>query len=69
MTQRWCPPALLARLLERHDPGRILFGTDAPWSDQAESLAAFLALPLDADLKRRILWDNALAFLGEAEAG
>jgi len=69
MTQRWCPPDLLARLFEGHGPGRILFGTDAPWSDQAESLAAFLALPLDADRKRRILWDNALAFLGEAPVG
>ncbi|MBL7139836.1 MAG: amidohydrolase family protein [Planctomycetes bacterium] len=68
MTLPWCPPALLERLFERHDPGRLLFGTDAPWADQAESLAAFLALPLAPDLKRRILWENALAFLGEAPA-
>jgi len=69
MTLGVCPPALLERLLARHADEFLLFGTDAPWADQAETLEAFLALPLAADLKRRILWENALQFLAEAPAG
>lgn len=38
---------------------RILFGTDSPWGDQAESLAAFRALPLTEAEKEQILGKNA----------
>jgi predicted TIM-barrel fold metal-dependent hydrolase len=33
-----CPPQTLAALRERHSPERVLFGTDSPWRDQAETL-------------------------------
>jgi len=69
MTLGRCPPALLERLFARHDDAYLLFGTDAPWADQAQSLEAFRALSLPADLKRRILWDNALRFIGEPAGG
>ena len=63
-----CRPALVERILERHDPARLLFGTDSPWDDQAKALREFLALDIGDDLKRRMLWENALGFLGEAAA-
>jgi hypothetical protein len=63
-----CPPDILERILRKHPPEYLLFGTDAPWTDQAEELERFLALPLPDDLKRRILWDNALRFLDLSEA-
>lgn len=59
-----CPPDLVLEILTRHPPRYLLFGTDAPWTDQATELAKFRALPLPDDLKRRILWENALGFLG-----
>ena len=59
-----CPPDLLARILAKHPPEFLLFGTDAPWTDQAEEVAKFSALPLAEDLKRRMLWANALRFVG-----
>jgi predicted TIM-barrel fold metal-dependent hydrolase len=61
-----CPPDVLERIFAKHRPEFLLFGTDAPWRDQKEDLARFMALPLSDDLKRRILWDNALRFVGMA---
>jgi hypothetical protein len=59
-----CPPGLLERILAKHPPEFLLFGTDAPWTDQKEELAKFMALPIAEDLWRRMLWDNALRFVG-----
>jgi uncharacterized protein len=58
-------PDLLEKILAKHPPELLLFGTDAPWTDQKEELAKFLALPLSGDVKRRALWDNALRLVGE----
>jgi len=60
-----CPADLLARIFERHPQDHLLFGTDAPWTDQTEEVGKFLALPISEGLKRRMLWGNALAYLGE----
>ena len=65
---RRCPPPILERILQKHPPEYLLFGTDAPWTDQKEELEMFLALPFPDDLKRHILWDNALRFLDLSEA-
>jgi uncharacterized protein len=59
-------PDLLARILEKHPPRFLLFGTDAPWADPAEELAKFRALPLAPDSIGRCLWENALRLIGEA---
>jgi uncharacterized protein len=59
-----CPPRLLERILAKHPPEFLLFGTDAPWTDQTEERAKFMALPIAEDLRRRMLWDNALRFAG-----
>lgn len=58
-------PDLLAAILRKHPHERLLFGTDAPWTDQKEELAKFVALPLPAAEIRRCLWANALCFIGE----
>jgi predicted TIM-barrel fold metal-dependent hydrolase len=61
-----CPQEKLLKIIERHPPQYLLFGTDAPWADQAAELAAFRALPISDALKRLALWDNALRFIGES---
>ena len=47
------------RMVRRHGAARVLFATDAPWQDQAATLAAFRRLPLTPDEQRAILWENA----------
>lgn len=51
------------RMLLAHPPDCLLFGTDSPWSDQAESVARLKALGLGEELERRILGENARALL------
>ncbi|MBQ8618303.1 MAG: amidohydrolase family protein [Clostridia bacterium] len=43
---------------------RVLFGSDSPWSDQGESVAAIRALPLTMQEKENILGMNAARLLG-----
>jgi len=61
-----CPQDLVLRILSKHSPEHLLFGTDAPWTVQEDEVRKFLALPIPAALKRRILWDNAHRFVGIA---
>jgi predicted TIM-barrel fold metal-dependent hydrolase len=53
-------PATRARILAGHSRERIVFGSDSPWQDQGDAVAAVLRLPIDADYKDRILGGNAL---------
>ena len=53
----------LVELIRRHGSRRVLFGTDAPWTDQSQELVAFRQLPLTADEQSRILWENAAGLL------
>jgi len=59
-----CPDDLLLRIIERHRPTHLLFGTDSPWADPSSDLAAFLRLPIPDDVRQLALWDNAHRFLG-----
>ena len=43
--------------------GKVLFGTDSPWSDQTGSLSWLSSLPLTGDEKQAILSENAKALL------
>jgi predicted TIM-barrel fold metal-dependent hydrolase len=45
-TPYWCPADVMATIIARHSPHRILFGTDSPWTDQVTELAEFRKLPL-----------------------
>jgi len=64
----WCPPDVLETILARHDPHRILFGTDAPWTDQTEELARFRRLPLSAEALALALSTNAADLLATTAA-
>ncbi len=52
------------RMLEAHDPGHILFGSDFPWFTPKESFEYLTSLGLNADLMDRITSKNALKLLG-----
>jgi len=53
----------LVELIQRHGTRRVLFGTDAPWTDQSLELAVFRQLPLTENEQRQILWENAAGLL------
>jgi predicted TIM-barrel fold metal-dependent hydrolase len=46
-------------ILARHDPHRIVFGTDSPWQDQAKELADFSKLPFSPEALELALSTNA----------
>lgn len=62
------PPDVLAAMLARHDPRRLLFGTDTPWQNQTQELERFRGLPLTPEALELALSTNALRFIGEAAA-
>jgi predicted TIM-barrel fold metal-dependent hydrolase len=55
----WCPREVWDIILARHDPHRIVFGTDSPWQDQAKELADFSKLPLSPEALELALSTNA----------
>ena len=55
--------ALCAEILCRHDPARILFATDTPWSDPAAEIAFVRSLALSEEETEGILHGNAEALL------
>lgn len=62
--RRDLPPETQVRMIRGHGAGRFLFGTDSPWDDQAESLAALRGLALADAERAAILGGNAAALLG-----
>ena len=52
------------RLVRAFGARRVLFGTDSPWSGQAESLELLRALPLTEGEREAILGGNAQRLLG-----
>jgi predicted TIM-barrel fold metal-dependent hydrolase len=63
-TPYWCPPDVMATIIARHSPHRIVFGTDSPWTDQAAELAAFRKLPLSDQGFELALSKNMAELLG-----
>ena len=57
-------PARLRRILLAHPADFLLFGTDAPWTDQADSLDLLRRLDLPEALVERITVTNARRMLG-----
>jgi predicted TIM-barrel fold metal-dependent hydrolase len=58
---RW--GALCSEILRRHDPSRILFATDTPWSDPAAEIDFVHSLALPEEQTDAILHGNAEALL------
>lgn len=55
--------ALCGEILRRHDPARILFATDTPWSDPAAEIAFVRSLGLSEEITDGILGGNARALV------
>lgn len=55
---------LLKNIILKHGAGHILFGTDSPWGDQAETIAYIRSLKLPDSDTDRILSGNARKLLG-----
>lgn len=53
------------RILTNHDPDKLLFASDLPWSSPKAELEYLESLGLDNDLLEKIKYKNALALLGE----
>ena len=51
------------KLLENHNPDKIMFGSDMPWESPAEAAAFLDELELDDKQKRKIFGENAEHFL------
>ncbi len=52
------------RVIERFLPGKILFGSDYPRIEADKMVRAIEELPLDPEVKRAILFENAAKLLG-----
>lgn len=55
----------VVRMLNKHPPEYLLFGSDSPWIDQTECITKLKALPLGNRLLDRILGKNAIQLLQE----
>lgn len=58
------PTELAREILTHHPPEYLLFGTDSPWQDQAETIRRLNALDLGKTLEDAILGGNAERLLG-----
>ncbi len=52
------------RIAEAHGYGKILFGSDNPWSDAKSEIERIKALPISEDKKQAVLGGNAAKLLG-----
>jgi len=55
-------------MIQRHNPDRILFGTDTPYASQKRDAEYILQLPISTEIKEKILWKNGCRLLGLPEA-
>lgn len=51
-------------MILRHSPDHVLFGSDSPWSSQAETVRLVRALELGPERESLLLWKNAHRLLG-----
>lgn len=54
----------MTAMIRAHGAGKILFGTDSPWTDQRTELEGILSLDLRSDERNLILGGNAAKLLG-----
>jgi predicted TIM-barrel fold metal-dependent hydrolase len=59
------PPDRARRLILSLPPGRLLFGSDSPWADQAASARQLMDLGLEPALLEKILHGNAERLLDD----
>ncbi len=56
-----CP--LIHNIFKHHDPRRLLFATDTPWTKGEEEINAIANAPLHEDVKNMIFSENAIRLL------
>lgn len=59
----------LYKILEAHDPDRLLFGTDTPWTDPAAEVRFVEAAPVSEETKEKLFFRNALRLLSPQKGG
>ncbi len=57
--------ATCARMLNGHDPDKILFGSDFPWYSMKLEYEYVESLGLPEELKKKLYSENALKLLGD----
>ncbi len=62
-TFAYIEPDMFRKLLKKHDPDKILFATDSPWSDAMKDIQALKGLVGDPELAEDLLWRNAQRLL------
>ena len=60
----WLSDAQLREVLARHDPDKLLFGTDSPWASQSADVEMTRRRIEDDALYNKIMGDNAVRLLG-----
>lgn len=64
MALAYTDEATVRRLIDGHDPQRLLFGSDSPWGCQSSDLARWRALVTDEARLTAMLGGNAARLLG-----
>ncbi len=49
----------MSRMIEKHHPDYLLFGTDSPWDDQRKAVCTIEKLVPDEGLRRKLFYENA----------
>jgi predicted TIM-barrel fold metal-dependent hydrolase len=67
MDTAMCPgridPALMKKIIDRHNPDKILFGSDCPWQTPKQNREFLEKLNLSSDRMEKILSGNAISLL------
>lgn len=66
MTLMELPPAVVREMAMAHPADRLLFGTDSPWTDEAEEIARWEAMGLPPDRLDALLGGNAEILLASS---
>ncbi|MBP0966742.1 MAG: amidohydrolase [Oscillospiraceae bacterium] len=64
---KFLAPEQCLRIIRTHGADKILFGSDSPWEDPADTLRYLQSLGLTAEELAKITYQNALRILGETE--
>lgn len=64
MVRIYNPPEACKRAILRHDPDKLLFGTDSPWDGQGPAIQAVRDMDLGEELTEKLLKGNAARLLG-----
>jgi len=66
--RQFIPPEQCVRIIRGHGAEQILFGSDSPWENPADTLAFLQSLPLTDEELMQITYRNAQRILGEDAA-